>query len=610
MRALTTALLTLSFLISPFTASAQTLEQLQAQLSILLQQLQTVQGGQPAQTAIGYGTVNSLYGGGLQCVSITRNLGPGMSGSDVTQLQRFLAQNPAWYPEAQVTGYYGALTTRAVQRFQIEKGLIAYGDPSSTGFGAVGPRTRQAMANCGSGPIISPPIYPYYPPTPVPPTPTTPLTGPITVNIGNNQFYEARGNGFYIKMLSIGNSSAFVEFGVPMCGNPGWPSEIVYTGGYTCMAIGERRQVTLTVGSTVNIPKGSETIGLKLESITNGVAYITITPNVTSITCSVTANKSNIAMNELVTVTWSSSGALSAKWTSGPFSGSGVGTVGSVSMNTLTSSQNLSIEFTGSGGTRTCSVYVGVTSNPSISLTLPVSGYLIARGQPLGIAWNSQYAPTDSKVRLEIYRSNQSTVTGNNDNGIVTAGPTTGSYQWTIPTPTSPILADSGLISGLPDGQYRIVAKLYTGSECWGYCASSSRTILSTTETGLFTIGTTTSATSTSFSANVTSGRAPLSVTFSTWFSVNRPVNPVYFIDFGDGQSANVPNCVLGSNGCTSAGTIAHTYASVGTYTARLIQRATGANSTYVDTVLSSITINATACDAAGVGQGGSNNGC
>ena len=67
-------------------------------------------------------------------LSLTRYLEFGMSGSDVSALQTFLAADPTIYPEGLVTGYFGNLTRAAVIRFQQQ-----YRVPP-TGF--VGPLTR------------------------------------------------------------------------------------------------------------------------------------------------------------------------------------------------------------------------------------------------------------------------------------------------------------------------------------------------------------------------------------------------------------------------------------------------------------------------------------
>lgn len=65
--------------------------------------------------------------------TLTRQLQLGMSGSDVSSLQTFLAQDNTIYPQGLVTGYFGGLTKSAVSNFQVRNGL-----PS---VGRVGPAT-------------------------------------------------------------------------------------------------------------------------------------------------------------------------------------------------------------------------------------------------------------------------------------------------------------------------------------------------------------------------------------------------------------------------------------------------------------------------------------
>lgn len=58
---------------------------------------------------------------------ITSQLDYGDRGYDVTNLQTFLKDNPAIYPEGLVTGYYGPLTQEAVKRFQSTYGISPVG---------------------------------------------------------------------------------------------------------------------------------------------------------------------------------------------------------------------------------------------------------------------------------------------------------------------------------------------------------------------------------------------------------------------------------------------------------------------------------------------------
>jgi peptidoglycan hydrolase-like protein with peptidoglycan-binding domain len=72
---------------------------------------------------------------------LTRRLSVGMTSGQVKLLQQMLAQDPIIYPEAITSGYYGSLTAKAIQRFQIKYNIVSSGTPATTGFGSVGPKT-------------------------------------------------------------------------------------------------------------------------------------------------------------------------------------------------------------------------------------------------------------------------------------------------------------------------------------------------------------------------------------------------------------------------------------------------------------------------------------
>jgi hypothetical protein len=75
-----------------------------------------------------------------------RNLGP-----EVTKLQGLLAKDSSLYPEGLVTGYFGSLTQKAVQRFQCKYGIVCSGTPETTGYGNVGLNTRLKMEEIFGG---------------------------------------------------------------------------------------------------------------------------------------------------------------------------------------------------------------------------------------------------------------------------------------------------------------------------------------------------------------------------------------------------------------------------------------------------------------------------
>ncbi|MBI2610692.1 peptidoglycan-binding protein [Candidatus Kaiserbacteria bacterium] len=155
-------LVSLCFVVAPFT-HAQTASQLQAEVNALLQQLAALQAQLQAQ--LGGAGVPSVLPSGVygQCPSLSRALRQGMSGADVTALQAFLAADPRIYPEGTISGYFGALTQAAVQRFQARAGIVSSGTPDTTGYGSIGPMTRAVIAKVCSG------AYSPIPGTSIPP---------------------------------------------------------------------------------------------------------------------------------------------------------------------------------------------------------------------------------------------------------------------------------------------------------------------------------------------------------------------------------------------------------------------------------------------------------
>ncbi len=84
----------------------------------------------------------------------TRELSEGVSGPDVLALQKILNADSDTRVSSQGAGspghetdYFGALTTKAVQKFQVKYGIANSGDP---GYGIVGPRTRRKCEEVAS----------------------------------------------------------------------------------------------------------------------------------------------------------------------------------------------------------------------------------------------------------------------------------------------------------------------------------------------------------------------------------------------------------------------------------------------------------------------------
>lgn len=69
----------------------------------------------------------------------------GMRNNDTKRLQELLAFDPSVYPEGLITGYFGPLTEKAIQRFQSKNNIVSSGNPQTTGYGLAGPKTRAKL---------------------------------------------------------------------------------------------------------------------------------------------------------------------------------------------------------------------------------------------------------------------------------------------------------------------------------------------------------------------------------------------------------------------------------------------------------------------------------
>ena len=103
-----------------------TVEELQAQINALLQQIAQLQTQLAAQG--GTTTVTGCF---------TKDLHKGMKDPEVTTLQKVLKTDSSIYPEGLVTGYFGSLTEAAVKKFQAKYEIKQ--------TGTVGPVTRAKL---------------------------------------------------------------------------------------------------------------------------------------------------------------------------------------------------------------------------------------------------------------------------------------------------------------------------------------------------------------------------------------------------------------------------------------------------------------------------------
>lgn len=123
------------------------IDTLLTQVAGLQQQISALIQAQSASTTPTMPSEASSTTSVIECPKIERLLSSGVSGTDVTNLQIFLASQ-GLFENSSATGFFGKLTEAAVQAWQAVKGIVTEGTPATTGFGAVGPKTRAALAAC------------------------------------------------------------------------------------------------------------------------------------------------------------------------------------------------------------------------------------------------------------------------------------------------------------------------------------------------------------------------------------------------------------------------------------------------------------------------------
>lgn len=112
-------------------------------------------------------------------VSSSQTLKVGSRGDSVVLMQRLLIQK-GFLAAGNDSGYFGALTKAAVQKFQRDNGIASSGTEATTGYGAIGPKTRAKLIETSGITLITPgkPSIPSIPATPFTPLiPNLPISG-------------------------------------------------------------------------------------------------------------------------------------------------------------------------------------------------------------------------------------------------------------------------------------------------------------------------------------------------------------------------------------------------------------------------------------------------
>lgn len=137
--------------VTPAPLVAQSIDALQAQIATLLAQIQSLQAKINALSDTAPTTQASTDS---VCKLLTRDLQSGSSGDDVRVLQQKLAEDSSVYPEKLITGYFGALTAAAIERF---KGNILRGSAPISERGRLGPESRRLfIARWCATPALTP----------------------------------------------------------------------------------------------------------------------------------------------------------------------------------------------------------------------------------------------------------------------------------------------------------------------------------------------------------------------------------------------------------------------------------------------------------------------
>jgi hypothetical protein len=301
-----------------------------------------------AETAMNPIVVNMTTGSGSSTsdssgCSFTHDFSYGATdsttGGEVSKLQQFLI-NEGVYPEAAVTGYFGASTSRALQTWQVKHGISL----TTSGIGVFGPKTRAAMG-CSSTSIPGPVITTFY-------------ASPSLISTGSaSTLYWAVNNTGQCGISAISGDTDGVDLtkATSDYGN-GYTS--VSTGPLSMSAVYELRCAPLT-GSTANYAIKDIAVSVPQSTSAAPTCSTSVT---TSRGTDVSSNNgsSNVYQRVMVwndeplTIKWSSTNATQAF----DYTGNTMATNGSVVIQPQSQSRSLQFQFNNSAGITNCTVQI------------------------------------------------------------------------------------------------------------------------------------------------------------------------------------------------------------------------------------------------------------
>ena len=229
-------------LCTPIFTGALTTDELRTQIQSLLDQVNALQQQLGSVT-----TTTTATSGGAACVTINANLQRGSRGAEVLTLQQFLIAQGLLLSDS-ATSFFGSLTESAVQKWQASQNIVSSGSPSSTGWGVVGPKTRAALAACGSSQVGGA-------------IQVSPLSGnpplQVTINARVNTTHSCVAATY---MLDYGDGSSNATINTPSgaCGE----IQQTFTHNYANQGVylvtlssgGHKTSATVTVGGAQTVP--------------------------------------------------------------------------------------------------------------------------------------------------------------------------------------------------------------------------------------------------------------------------------------------------------------------------------------------------------------------
>jgi Putative peptidoglycan binding domain len=339
------------------------------------------------------------YEDACQTPLISSSLTVGFKNQDVRDLQEFLVQRNL-LSESSVSGYYGPLTRQAVREFQASNGIVSSGTAATTGYGAVGSRTRAAINTIACGDVggttgggttttipQGPNLNPGAPDVSVSVLPT------VTLSVGQSSVP-------YERSTSLTWSSTNATRCTPG-GAWTWPGTMPVSG--SLFSTGALTAPINSFSITCFNSAGQSATDTKIVSVTNGTT--TTTPSNSTLTVSLKANGSSspspIAVGAPVLLEWSISAPGTAISTC-TGSGSGIGSngidaalwnggktpLGSMTARPLVTT-TYTLQCTSGGQTASASVTVpvitGSTGSPSTGTGPTITSFTATPGVVAGV---------------------------------------------------------------------------------------------------------------------------------------------------------------------------------------------------------------------------------